>query len=70
MEDLGQQESKRLNDLFPINYFHREKIEKLAPLRFEGLYYRRYDRFQVVETGGVFRIDSAPMGDGREYLYH
>ena len=69
MEDLDQQIT-RLNDKFPINYFHREKIEKLAPLRFERIYYNHYDRFQVVETGGVFRIDSKANHMTKEYLFH
>jgi hypothetical protein len=67
--DLDQQ-MNRLNDKFPINYFHREKIEKLAPLRFEHIYYNHYDRFQVVETGGVFRIDSRANHLTKEYLFH
>ena len=68
--DSDQQIRNRLNDKFPINYFHREKIEKLAPLRFEHVYYNHYDRFQVVETGGVFRIDSHANHATKEYLFH
>ena len=68
--DSVQQIKNRLNDKFPINYFHREKIEKLAPLRFEHIYYNHYDRFQIVETGGVFRIDSRANHRTKEYLFH
>ena len=70
MEDSVVQETKRLNDKFPINYFHREKIEKLAPLRFEHVYYIQYDIFQVVETGGVFQIDNFSTPGNKDYLYH
>ena len=70
MVDSDQQIRNRLNDKFPINYFHREKIEKLAPLRFEHIYYNHYDRFQVIETGGVFRIDSRANHKTKEYLFH
>ena len=66
----SDQQTTRLNDKFPINYFHREKIEKLAPLRFEHVYYDYYDRFQVVETGGVFRIDTRANHQTKEYLFH
>lgn len=69
MEVSDQRESKRLNDLFPINYFHREKIKSILPLRFEHVYYNQYDRFQVIETGGIFRIDSLPTTN-KEYLYY
>lgn len=68
--DSDQQIRNRLNDRFPINYFHRVKIEKLAPLRFEHVYYNHYDRFQVVETGGIFRIDSRINHGTKECLYH
>ena len=66
----SDQQTTRLNDKFPVNYFHREKIEKLAPLRFEHIYYNHYDRFQVIETGGVFRIDSRGNHMTKEYLFH
>ena len=70
MADSAQQIKSKLNDKFPINYYHREKIEKLAPLRFEHIYYNHYDRFQVNETGGIFRIDSRANHKTKEYLYH
>lgn len=69
MTDSDQQIKNRLNDKFPISYFHREKIEKLAPLCFEHSYYSQYDRFQVIETGGIFRIDSLNYRT-KEYLFH
>lgn len=54
---MDQVESKRLNDLFPRNYFFRTKIEKVKPLCFEhNGYYRVGDMFYVIETGGVFRV--------------
>lgn len=70
MADLDRPIKNRLNDKFPINYFHREKIEKLAPIKFEHVYYNHYDRFQVIETGGIFRIDSRANHKTKEYLYH
>ena len=67
MEDLGQ--PIRLNDLFPIDYFCRVKIEKTEPLCFEHPHYNKFDRFQVVETGGIFLIGSLRSAGHRGYLY-
>lgn len=70
MEDSDQLGNKRLNDLFPINYFNRVKIKKVAPLCFEHRYYEKFDRFQVIETGSIFRIDSVRAQSKNGYLYH
>lgn len=52
MEDLDQP----INYKFPLHYFHREKIISINPLTFEHNYYRKYDTFQVLETGDLFEI--------------